>query len=180
MAKGGRRAGAGRKTTGKVAMLVRVDPDVRGAIERAARRSGRSLSAQAEAIFLDVQNAAARNDELTRTLAYLVTQTCTVLRGLERAGSDAFDWRTSRSDFDALRAGLSHVLDRLAPDSAAAPGRFRQYESPAHAGRVAADVVLVLLAQEQARMHAIAKDRGADTGSIFYAYPQAAQTLARK
>jgi len=59
----------------------------------------------AEAIFLDVQNAATKSDELTRTLAFLVTQ---------------------------------------------------------------------------ARMHAIAEDRAAGIGSIFYAFPQAARTLARK
>src|SRR5438105_941621 len=53
MARGGRRAGAGRKASGKVAMLVRVSPKVRGAIEREAQRSGRSLSAQAEAILLE-------------------------------------------------------------------------------------------------------------------------------
>src|SRR5579883_2965464 len=42
MARGGRRAGAGRKASGKVAMLVRVSPKVRGAIEREAQRSSRS------------------------------------------------------------------------------------------------------------------------------------------
>ena len=54
MARGGRRAGAGRKASGKVAMLVRVSPKVRGAIEREAQRSGRSRSAQAEAILLEL------------------------------------------------------------------------------------------------------------------------------
>lgn len=180
MAKGGKRPGAGRKSTGKVAMLVRVDPEVRGAIARAARRNGKSLSAQAEAIFLDVQNAMETTDELTRTLAYLATQTCAVLRGMDRAGGAAFDWRNSRSDFDALRTALSHVLDRLAPDGAVESARYPQYESPAHAGRVAADVVLVLLAQDKANMRAMAEQRGAGTGSIFNAFPQAARTLTRK
>jgi hypothetical protein len=180
MAKGGRRAGAGRKPTGKVAMLVRVSPEVRSAVERAARRNGKSLSAQAEAIFLDVQNAMTRTDELTRTLAYLVTQTCAVLRNVDRAGGDAFDWRTNRSDFDALRAALSHMLDRLAPDGAADPARYPQYDSPAHAGRVAADVVRVMLSQDAGSMDDIAESRGVGTGSIFKAFPQAARTLARK
>lgn len=180
MAKGGRRPGAGRKPTGKVAMLVRVAPDVRDAIARAARRNGKSLSAQAEAIFADVQNAMAKTDDLTRTLTYLVTQTCDVLRGMERAGGDAFDWRTSRTDFDALRTALSHVLDRRAPEGPVEPARYPHYENLAHAARVAADVVLVLLAQEASSMRAIAESRGVGSGSIFKAYPQAARTLARK
>ena len=179
MTKGGRRPSAGRKPTGKVAMLVRVSPEVRGAIARAARRNGTSLSAQAEAIFLDVQNAMAKTDELTRTLAYLVTQTCAVLRGMDRTGGDAFDWRNSRSDFDALRAALSHVLDRLAPAGAVEPARYPQYESPAHAGRVAADVVLVMLAQDEGRLQAMAESRAAGIGSIFYAFPQAARALGK-
>jgi hypothetical protein len=157
-----------------------VSPEVRGTLERAARRSGKSLSAQAEAVFLDVQNAIATTAELTRTLAYLVTQTCAVLRGMDRADGAAFDWRTSRADFDALRTALSHVLDRLAPEGAAEPARYPQYESLAHAGRVAADVVLVLLAQDEARLHGMADDRAVSVGSIFHAFPQAARALARK
>ena len=39
MAKGGRRPGAGRKPTGKVAMLVRVAPEVRNAIARGHQRT---------------------------------------------------------------------------------------------------------------------------------------------
>ncbi len=180
MRKGGRRPGAGRKPTGKVAMLVRVDPEVRDAIARAARHNRKSLSAQAESIFRDVQNAIARSDELTRALAFLATETSAVLRGMERAGGAAFDWRKNRPDFDALRTALLHVLDRLAPEGAVEPAPYAQYESPAHAGRVAADVVLHLLTQEVGAMDAMAKERGAVTGSIFYAFPQAAQALARK
>src|ERR1700722_20582276 len=74
MAQGGRRAGAGRKVGGKVAMLVRVSPKVRGAIEREAQRSGRSLSAQAEAILLEAALERSRGERKSRALAYLITQ----------------------------------------------------------------------------------------------------------
>src|SRR5215831_18870652 len=74
MARGGRRAGAGRKASGKVAMLVRVSPKVRGAIEREAQRSGRSLSAQAEAMLLEAALERSRSERKSRALAYLLTQ----------------------------------------------------------------------------------------------------------
>src|SRR5262249_58193110 len=74
MARGGRRAGAGRKASGKVAMLVRVSPKVRGAIEREAERSGRSLSAQAEAILLEAALERSRGERKSRALAYLIAQ----------------------------------------------------------------------------------------------------------
>ena len=74
MARGRRRAGAGRKASGKVAMLVRVSPKVRGAIEREAQRTGRSLSAQAEAILLEAALERSRGERKSRALAYLITQ----------------------------------------------------------------------------------------------------------
>src|SRR5262245_3041099 len=79
MARGGRRAGAGRKASGKMAMLVRVSPKVRGAIEREAQRSGRSLSAQAEAILLEAALERSRGERKSRALAYLITQAAKVM-----------------------------------------------------------------------------------------------------
>ena len=55
-------------------MLVRVSPKVRGAIEREAQRSGRSLSAQAEAILLEAALERSRGERKSRALAYLVIQ----------------------------------------------------------------------------------------------------------
>ncbi len=71
MARGGRRAGAGRKASGKVAMVVRVSPKVRGAIEHEAQRSGRSLSAQTEAILLEAAVERSHGERKSRALAYL-------------------------------------------------------------------------------------------------------------
>src|ERR1700730_14257236 len=103
MARGGRRAGAGRKATGKVAMLVRVSPKVRGAIEREAQRNGRSLSAQTEAILLDAALEKPQAARRARSLPYLVTQVCAVMDSAGRGEGVEFDWRTSRFDFEALK-----------------------------------------------------------------------------
>ncbi|HLH89975.1 MAG TPA: hypothetical protein VKX28_16095 [Xanthobacteraceae bacterium] len=55
-------------------MPVRVSPKVRGAIEREAQRSSRSLSAQAEAILLEAALERSRGERKARALAYLITQ----------------------------------------------------------------------------------------------------------
>ena len=61
MARGGARKGSGRKSTGKVAMLVRVKPEVRARLERDAKRAKRSLSHEVE-LQLDALSAAPRPD----------------------------------------------------------------------------------------------------------------------
>src|SRR5690349_19799647 len=91
MAQGGRRAGAGRKASGKVAMLVRVSPKVRGAIEREAQRSGRSLPAQAEAILLEAALERSRGERKSRALGYLITQAGKVMEAAARNEGAAFD-----------------------------------------------------------------------------------------
>ena len=119
MARGGRRAGAGRKPSGKVAMLVRVSPKVRGAIEREAQRSGRSLSAQAEAILLEAALERSRGERKSRALAYLVTQAGKVMEAAARNEGAEFDWQTSRFDFEALQAAIMRLLERMGPQGAA-------------------------------------------------------------
>ena len=54
-------------------MPGRVSPKVRGAVEREEQRSGRSLSAQAEAILLEAAPERARRAQVARALAYLIT-----------------------------------------------------------------------------------------------------------
>src|SRR5690349_46699 len=100
MARGGRRAGAGRKPTGKVALLVRVTPKVRGAIEREAQRSGRSLSAQTEAILLEAALERSRGERKARALAYLITQAGRVMEAAGRNEGVDFDWQSSGFDFE--------------------------------------------------------------------------------
>src|SRR5215469_13563963 len=153
MARGGRRAGAGRKASGKVAMLVRVSPKVRGAIEREAQRSGRSLSAQAEAILLHA--------------------------ALERSRGEGaeFDWQSSRFDLEALRTAITRLLDRMGPGGLVEPSRYAQYPTPADLGRTAAETVLAIATLDKARAHELAAWRNAPIGSPFYGLPQVAEDL---
>jgi hypothetical protein len=175
MARGGRRAGAGRKASGKVAMLVRVSPKVRGAIEREAQRSGRSLSAQA--ILLEAALERSRGERKSRALAYLITQAGKVMEAAARNEGAEFDWQTSRFDFEALAAAIIRLLERMGPPGAAERSRYAQYPTPADLGRTAAETVLAIATLDKARAHEIAEYRGAPIGSAFYGLPQVAEDL---
>src|ERR1700694_4530833 len=139
MARGGRRAGAGRKASGKVAMLVRVSPKVRGAIEREAQRSGRSRPAQAEAILLEAALERSRGERKSRALAYLITQAGKVMEAAARNEGGEFDWRRSRCDFEALGAAITRLLERMAPQGAVEASRYAQHPTPADLARTAAE-----------------------------------------
>ena len=177
MAQGGRRAGAGRKASGKVAMLVRVSPKVRGAIEREAQRSGRSLSAQAEAILLEAALERSRGERKSRALAYLITQAGKVMEAAARNEGAEFDWQASRFDFEALAAAITRLLERIGPPGAAEPSRYAQYPTPADLGRTAAETVLAIATLDKARAHELAALRNAPIGSPFYGLPQVAEDL---
>jgi hypothetical protein len=177
MARGGRRAGAGRKASGKVAMLVRVSPKVRGAIEREAQRSGRSLSAQAEAILLEAALERSRGERKSRALAYLVTQAGKVMEAAARNEGAEFDWQTSRFDFEALQAAIMRLLERMGPQGTVERTRYTQYPTPADLGRTAAETVLAIATLDKARAHELAAWRNAPIGSPFYGLPQVAEDL---
>jgi len=177
MAQGGRRAGAGRKASGKVAMLVRVSPKVRGAIEREAQRSGRSLSAQAEAILLEAALERSRGERKSRALAYLITQAGKVMEAAARNEGAELDWQASRFDFEALAAAIMRLLERIGPPGAAEPSRYAQYPTPADLGRTAAETVLAIATLDKARAHELAALRNAPIGSPFYGLPQVAEDL---
>ena len=180
MARGGRRAGAGRKPTGKVAMLVRVSPKIRGAIEREAQRNGRTLSAQAEAILLEAALEKARTERKSRALAYLVTQAGKVMEAAGRNEGVEFDWRTSRFDFEALKAAIARLLERMGPERPVETSRYEQYPTPADLGRTAAETVLAIATLDKARAHELAAYRNAPIGSPFYGLPQVAEDLRLK
>ncbi len=180
MARGGRRAGAGRKPTGKVAMLVRVSPKVRGAIEREAHRSGRSLSAQAEAILLEAALEKSRRERKSRALAYLITQAGKVMEAAGRNEGVDFDWQASRFDFEALKTAIARLLERMGPQRAVEASRYELFETPAELGRTAADTVLAIATLDKARAHELAEYRNARIGSPFYGLPQAAEDLGLK
>ena len=176
MARGGRRAGAGRKASGKVAMLVRVSPKVRGAIEREAQRSGRSLSAQAEAILLEAALERSRGEHTSR--AHLPRhQAGKVMEAAARNEGAAFDWQSSRFDFEALQAAIMRLLERMGPQGAVERSRYAQYPTPADLGRTAAETVLAIATLDKARAHELAAYRNAPIGSPFYGLPQVAEDL---
>ena len=118
MARGGARKGSGRKSTGKVAMLVRVKPEVRARLERDAKREKRSLSHEVE-IQLDALSAAPRPDAQMRGLCYLVTQIAEIAETFDRSADPEFSWRDNRFDFEAFKYALLQVLDQLAPTGSA-------------------------------------------------------------
>ena len=110
---------------------MRVSPKLRGAIAREAERSGRSLSAQVEAMLLEAAADRTRADRRSRALAYLVVQLCAVMQAAGRNAGVAFDWQKSRFDFAALTAAIARLLDRMAPKGAVEHGRYEQYALPA-------------------------------------------------
>jgi len=180
MARGGRRPGAGRKPSGKVAMLVRVSPKVRGAVAREAQRNGRSLSAQAEAILLEAALDRSRTERKSRALAYLITQAGKVMEAAGRNDGVTFDWQASRFDFEALKAAIERLLERMKPARAVEASRYEQYPKPADLGRSAAEIVLAIATLDTARAHEFAAHRNAPIGSVFYALPQVAEDLGLK
>jgi hypothetical protein len=180
MARGGRRPGAGRKATGKVAMLVRVSPKVRGAIEREAQRNERSLSAQAEAILLEAALDKSRAERKSRALAYLIGQACKIMEVAGRNEDVEFDWRSSRFDFEALKIAIERLLEQMRPERAVEASRYEQYPTPGHLGRTAADVVLAIATLGKERAHELAAYRNAAIGSPYYGLPQVAEDLGLK
>jgi hypothetical protein len=115
---GGRRKGAGRKPTGrtKVAMLVRVSPEVRKRLERDAKRARRSLSSEVELQLNDALRASRLGDPRTRALCYLITTVA------ELAEPEGFDWRSHRFDFEILKSAIDRLLNVLAPPGAPVRG----------------------------------------------------------
>jgi hypothetical protein len=177
MARGGRRKGAGRKPTGKVAMLVRVKPDVRARLERDAKRARRTLSREIELQLEDAIRKSPPSDARTRALGYLISEIAKVARIMERVGSAKFDWRGNRSDFEAFKYALMRLLDALAPSGEVDADRYPAEGDVERAGRIMADVVLTWARADSAKLHAMGDERGASRGSMFYGLPQAARDL---
>jgi hypothetical protein len=179
MARGGKQKGAGRKPIGsrRVAMLIRVGPEVRARLERDAKRAGHSLSREAEHLLEDALAVAPSADQQTRALAYLVQQIVGVGRSIERSDAPEFNWRENRFDFEALKCALALLMDRLAPPGGAGSSRYPLAQSPREMGRILASIVLAFLASGDKGLPSIGDRRGSTRGSLFYAYPQAARAL---
>jgi hypothetical protein len=181
MARGGKRSGAGRKPTGKVAMLVRVRPEVRARLERDAKETDRSLSAeiefQLEAAFRPVQPA----DAHTRALCYLITQIVHVAKTVERTRPPEFNWRANRFDFEAFKSAVIQIFDRLAPvRNEIGTSRYPSEENPQAMGRTLASIIFALLHTGGETLHTMGSVRGRKQGSLFYAFPQVQRDLDLK
>jgi hypothetical protein len=179
MARGGKRAGAGRKPVGNVAMLVRVRPEIRSAFERLAKHSGQSLSSVVER-HLEAALAAPRGKGETRAkaLGYLIGQLPMIALSLERENdSPEFDWQINRFDFEALKAAVNQLLDKLAPRGQAGKSRYPGEETPEAAGRSIVSILFALLNSPRGELYAMGDARDAKAGTPFYAIPQAARDL---
>jgi hypothetical protein len=161
-------------------MLVRVNPKVRAAVAREAERNGRSLSAQAEGILLEAALNRSRTERKARALAYLITQAAKVMEAAGRNEDVDFDWQTSRFDFEALKAAIERLLERMKPARAVEASRYEQHAKPADLGRTAAEIVLAIATLDKAQAHEHAAYRNAAIGSPFYGLPQVAEDLGLK
>src|ERR1700756_481138 len=129
MGRGGKRKGAGRKPTGrsKVAMLVRVDPEVRSGLDREAERTGQSLSAVAERYLAYGSRKALSADPDTEGLCHLIRSISLFAPSLgysntaDSAAADEqriddpgddivahqFNWRTDPFDFAVFKSAIT-------------------------------------------------------------------------
>lgn len=179
MAKGGRRKGAGRKPTGraKVAMLIRMAPDVRARLERAAELSEQSLSAAAEELLNYALRSAAQPDQQTRALCFLVASITAFARALEaKKSGHEFDWHGSRFDFEAFKHALIEILDHVAPAGSAESSPYAREATPEQAGHTLASMVVGLLRSPD-QLLAYGEAHQKPVGSLYYGFPQAARAL---
>jgi TraY domain len=179
-----RAPGGGRKPRGvgpAVHFNTRIAPDVRRRLERDARRNGRSLSHEIEVRLTDSIREAPAADVQTRALCYLISQVAEIGRvvGLERSSGSEFNWRTNRFDFEAFRAAIAHLLDRLAPTGEIEASRYPLFETSEAMGRSIGSHAMAYLSSSDSLLKR-AEGRGAPTGSLLYAFPQAARDLGFK
>src|SRR5262245_12838141 len=120
MPSGGKRKGSGRKPRGKVAMLVRVAPETRQALEREARTLRHSLSHVAEQfLLLGIRTKRERSrPDAMRALCYLIAETADLVCNIKDSKGvplQPFDWRTNPFMFCAFRFAVLKLLDKVAP-----------------------------------------------------------------
>ena len=187
MARGGPRKGSGRKRLGRVAMLVRVKPEIRARLERDAKRSGHSLSREAEFYLSDaIDDLSETGDRRTKDLCYLIIQLAQAAKasgGVREEGGkykdeEEFNWRANRFDYEAFKYAIFQALEHYAPGGDAGPSRYPLGETPEELGRIMALTVFTLLRTESSELHAYAKARKASRKSLFYALPEVARDLS--
>jgi hypothetical protein len=192
---GGKRKGAGRKPTGKVPMLVRVDPEVRSSLDREAKRNRQSLSAVAERYLAYGSRKAPSADPDTEGLCHLIRSIGLFAPGLgysntaDSAAADErnindpgddivthqFNWRTDPFDFAVFKLAVTRLLDSLAPKGDTGKSPYPGYSTPDEVART-----LVALAEGLKRLPRevlLAHAQQRDVGSMFHAFAQSARDL---
>jgi len=174
--RGGKRSGSGRKPEGKVAMLVRVAPEIRARLDRDAKQANRSLSSQAEHALSD--HFRSSGDEPTRALCYLIQLLVTGARAedTEDESNHEFSWRTNKFDFEVFKSAVTHLLEWLTPKDPVSTNPYRNEESPEQMGRRIFELTRMFLVSHQQLIEMA--EAGAKPGkSFYYAFPQAARAL---
>jgi hypothetical protein len=195
VARGGKRKGSGRKPTGKVAMLVRVDPEVRSGLDREAKRNKQSLSAVAERYLAYGSRKAPSANPDTEALCHLIRSVGLFARGLgysstadsaavserdiDDPGADIvihhFNWRTSRFDFEAFKSAIMQILVARAPAGEVESSPYPRYSTPDEVARTL--VALVEGLNRLPREFLLAHAQQRDVGSAFHAFAQSARDL---
>ncbi len=106
-----RAAGAGRKPKGEyrgksAVFSTRITPDLRRDLEKASKKSGRSLSQEIERRLKDSFRIQKARDPAVAALCYLIGEIAIRACG---------DWKNAPWHFQAFRTALNGLLDFLAP-----------------------------------------------------------------
>jgi hypothetical protein len=157
-------------------MLIRMAPEVRSRLERAAKLDRVSLSAAAEAHLNYALRGAAQTDKQTRALCFLIGRLAIFARGLEAKGDHEFDWRGNRFDFEMFRAAILELLDHVTPAGPVGDSPYPRETTPEEAGHTLASLAIGLLrSPDQLLPHGERYEK--PVGSLYYAFPQAARDL---
>lgn len=125
MAKGGKRPGAGRKSSGeRVAVLVRLDKDL--AEKVGLERNGKSMSATVERLLrASINNPKTDEEVANRWLGYVISEAARV------AGWSDQTWQNNAAAMQALKLAAPLIIDQLAHNSADdAPQAHPLFKSP--------------------------------------------------
>jgi hypothetical protein len=175
MARGGKRKGAGRKPIGKVAMLVRVAPEVRARLVREAKKARQSLSAATERHLTDTFRGQPTDPPKARALGSLIAlaaRACSA--GTPFDLNDPFVFRALRLAMDQIfdflkpQGEVQSIVDRLgeAEFSGVPASIVDSYRTPEARAKVAAEIVWTLI-QEGVDPGTLAAARQLETGGVI-------------
>jgi hypothetical protein len=126
MRRGGKRSGAGRKTFNResksASFATRITPEMRTALDAAARKNGRSLSQEVERRLSDslTSNDRANRDSETAALAYLVRRMAQIVSNATGVSS----WNSNRWAIETLKFAFIKLLDRMPTSNSDQPSHL--------------------------------------------------------